>query len=291
MNSFQHIIDYQTESNKGINLFFEIENPFRFSQKFLDTITDIDINDHISINYLLEYVVKSVLKEFYKVNQYYNFNKQDIIDLKSLYNKLFRLIKQKSHSKEELAYIHYQNLKDWLQKTNPFAEKIYSPKQKITEETPCFEYSPALQLEILQIDLTQLIEPVLDIGCGENGNLVRYLREKQIDAYGIDRYNSDYNFIENTDWLEYNFEADTWGTIISNLGFSNHFLHHHLRTDGNFIGYAKKYMEILNSLKIGGKFHYAPSLPFIEQFLDRCKYNFIMGNIGENKRTIVERIA
>lgn len=63
-------------------------------------------------------------------------------------------------------------------------------------------------------------------------------------------------------------EMKKWGTIVSNLGFSNHFNHHNLREDGNFIKYAKTYMNILYSLKPGECFHYAPDLPFIEKYLD-----------------------
>ena len=40
-------------------------------------------------------------------------------------------------------------------------------------------------------------------------------------------------------------------------------------------------MEILNSLKIGGSFHYAPDLPFIEQYLDIGKFKVTKRNIWE----------
>jgi hypothetical protein len=38
-------------------------------------------------------------------------------------------------------------------------------------------------------------------------------------------------------------------------------------------------MKILDSLKKGGSFHYAPDLPFIEKYLNRDKYK------TETKRT------
>jgi hypothetical protein len=123
-------------------------------------------------------------------------------------------------------------------------------------------------------------EPVLDIGCGVKANLVKYLRQNRIEAYGIDRFVIENSYLDNSDWFEYDFNKMKWGTIISNLGFSNHFLHHHLRTDGSFIDYAKQYMKILNSLKIGGSFHYAPDLPFVEQYLDSNRFHLIKQNIG-----------
>lgn len=150
------------------------------------------------------------------------------------------------------------------------------------EPVVCSEYSAELQIGILQIDITQLIEPVLDIGCGKQGNLVMYLRERGIDAYGFDRFAYGHSFLTNSNWFEYLCGREKWGTIFSNLGFSNHFKHHHFRDDGNFIDYAKKYMEILDSLKVGGSFHYALDLPFIEQYLDKNKYQIKSQNIEQS---------
>ena len=280
MKSFENIISQQIDSNKGINLFYK-ENPLQLSRICLGMISELEYKDSVIDN-----AIDKVLKEFYRVNQYYHFNEEDKEQLKSLYRNLQQSIKQNNLSYEELAENHYRNLRNWLQRTNPFAEKIYSCEQRMACTVPCFQYTPNLQLKILNIDLKQLIEPVLDIGCGENGKLVRYLRGRGINAYGIDRYNSDYDYIENSDWLTYNYGINKWGTIVSNLGFSNHFLHHHLRAESDYINYARKYMQILDSLKLGGQFHYAPSLPFIEQYLDNNKYKII----NEKNTTITQRI-
>jgi hypothetical protein len=45
-----------------------------------------------------------------------------------------------------------------------------------------------------------------------------------------------------------------------------------MREDGNYKEYAEKYSEIISSLKSGGCFHYAPSLPQIEAVLPAGKY-------------------
>ena len=146
---------------------------------------------------------------------------------------------------------------------------MYLKAGRVLESVTCSEYSAALQSEILYLKDIQLSEPILDIGCGKTANLVKYLRGKGFEAYGIDRFSDDSFFIEKTDWLAFDYGNEKWGTIVSNLGFSNHFVHNHLREDGDFIGYAKKYMEILHSLKVGGCFCYAPDVPFIEKSLDR----------------------
>jgi len=289
MNSILSIIDNQISINRNINFFYEKEL-FQFSQDFLNRISDIEIDVTISFNYIIDYIANTIIKEFYIVNQYYSFEEEAKHELKSMYTDLYNQIKHNSHSKETLAYNHSKRLREWLQKTNPFAKKIYPSTQKIVSATPCFEYSPSLQLEILKLDLNQLLEPVLDIGCGQNGYLVNYLRKHGVKSYGIDRYNSDYSFIKNSDWLKYDFGVEKWGTIISNLGFSNHFSHHHLREDGNYIDYAKTYMSILNSLKTNGRFHYAPSLPFIEQYLDKDKFSFTVENTMKSQATIIKKI-
>jgi hypothetical protein len=91
---------------------------------------------------------------------------------------------------------------------------------------------------------------------------------------------------------EYNYGIGKWGTIVSNLGFSNHFKHHNLREDGNYIEYGKKYMDIIRSLKVGGRFHYAPDLPFIEFYLDTRQYQIDKFDIGEFdfKTTVITRL-
>ena len=233
---------------------------------------------------MIDFLTDEALQEFCRVNQYFSFNSESVTDLKAIFGELnqeIRRLDMKAGQVEldNISQHHYSNLCDWLVRTNAFAGKMYSGDQEIALPVACSEYPPDLQLSILNIDLTQLIEPVLDIGCGRELNLVNYLRDNGIEAYGIDRFDNDNPYYYKTDWLEYNFDIEKWGSLISNLGFSNHFIHHNQRSDGNFREYAQKYMEILNSLKSGGSFYYAPTLPFIEKHLDRTKYLFTENNI------------
>lgn len=294
MSVFQYkIIDKQFEFNKGKNLFRDgILNSLRFCPETLEEIEKIDSIDSEAANLLIDYLTNRAVKEFCKINQYYTFDKQAMAILRNLYVDLFTNIKNRNSLIESIAEKHYDNLRKWLQETNSFAEKIYSVKGELLESVTCSEYSPDLQVKILQIDLDQIVEPVLDIGCGKQGNLVLFLRQNNIEAYGFDRFVFDNPALSNSDWFEYKFEKDKWGTITSNLGFSNHFQHHHFRKDGNFIGYAKKYMDILSSLKPGGSFHYAPDLPFVEQYLDENNFQLTKSNIGvyEFKSTKIKRL-
>ncbi len=293
MKDYKDNIDRQFEFNQGKNLFYSgIHNSLKFSPETLEAIKKIDLIDPDSENLLIDYLTNRAIHELCKINQYYTFDKKAQLELRNLYVELFTTIKSRKSSIDSIAREHYDNLIKYLQESNSFAEKIYKSKAEIIEPVPCSEYSPDLQIEILQIDIDHIVEPVLDIGCGKQGELVLYLRQRGIDAFGFDRFAYNNPFLSNSDWFEYHFEKGKWGTITSNLGFSNHFQHHHFRNDGNFIDYAKKYMDILSSMKIGGNFHYAPDLPFVEQYLDKDKYQLRKRNIEdyEFKSTIIKRI-
>lgn len=274
MNKFRAIIDSQIESSSGKNLFIDsLSEAFLFTRETIDAISLVNKIDYEAEEMLIDYSAEKAFKEFCRVNQYYSFSKQDKLNLRDIYSDLFTSLKNNPLDEKLISANHFQSLRKWLKDTNPSAEKLYSPVSEYTKPVVCEEYSHELQVEVLNIDIDNLMEPVLDIGCGAGGNLVNYLRKKGIDAYGFDRFSSDNQYIFSDDWLEFPFGIKKWGTIISHLGYSNHFRHHHLRNDGDFIEYGKKYIEILNSLKPGGSFHYAPGLPFIEEFLDSSMFH------------------
>lgn len=153
--------------------------------------------------------------------------------------------------------------------------------ESLTNLAICSQYSAQLQLEILGVsEPKNLITPVLDIGCGEDGTLVKYLSRLDLEVYGIDKNAEPITNINNTDWFDMNFELESWGTIISHMAFSLHFINHHLRIDGDPAKFASFYMRILNALKIGGRFIYAPGLPFIEKFLPPSRFIIIKKKVN-----------
>lgn len=282
MKDFQDSIDRQFDFNQGRNLFYRgILASLRFSPETLRTIENIKEIDKASESVLIDYLTDRAIQTFCKMNQYYTFDGQARVSLRNIYTHLFARLKKQNSSVEAIAQTHYRHLIEWITTTNPFAEKIYNSQGDVVEPVACSEYSADLQMKILQIDITQMQQPVLDIGCGEQGTLVLFLREKGIEAYGFDRFAFDNSYLSHSDWFDYYFEKDKWGIITSNLGFSNHFHHHHFRNDGNYIAYARKYMDILNALKVGGSFHYAPDLPFVEQYLDKDKYQLTKHRVGD----------
>lgn len=139
----------------------------------------------------------------------------------------------------------------------------------------CAEYPAPLQLAVLGLDPSSMQEPVLDVGCGQGAALVRYLRDVGVTAYGLDRLVPPSDHLIAGDWLEADYGAACWGTAVSHLAFSNHFYFHHLYRHGAPEAYARAYMAILRSLRVGGALAYAPGLPFIEGLLPPARYRVV----------------
>jgi len=132
----------------------------------------------------------------------------------------------------------------------------------------CYNYS--FQLALFELDPSLIMPPCLDIGCGPEAPLVEYLRTSGIEAFGVDRYiDRRADYLLSIDWLDLDLGVDTWGAVVSHMAFSNHFIHHYSCNDAEQYRYARLFRAILDSLKPGGAFHYAPSLPFIERHIDR----------------------
>ncbi len=293
MKKYLKNIEKQIAHNQGKNLFLKSNRvALRFADETKRSLSALHTLTAEEEEILIHYSADKALEEFCRINQYFSFNSHVKEELRSLYREIFASIKQNKESIESLEKRHFENLKEWLLKSNPFAEKLYAEQEAAIIPVACSEYSEQLQISLLQIDMNTLVAPVLDIGCGKKGALVNYLNERGFETYGLDRFSLLAKNTINTDWLEYDYGIERWGTIISNLGFSNHFMHQNLRDDGNYLDYATKYMEILRSLKTGGKFHYAPDLPFIEKYLDPLQYQVKNHDVGEfgYKTSVIQRL-
>jgi SAM-dependent methyltransferase len=156
------------------------------------------------------------------------------------------------------------------------------------------EYTAELQRQVLRLDETDLLEPILDLGCGADAALVAYLYAAGREVVGVDRQPSSHPATRVADWLEVPLEPGKWGTVISHMGLSNQFLHHHLRPDGHPELYARRFMEVLASLVVGGRFLYSPGMPFLEKHLPRDRYavsSFPVADaqVGEVRESLMER--
>jgi hypothetical protein len=128
-------------------------------------------------------------------------------------------------------------------------------------------YSPELQLEVLGVALDTMREPVLDVGCGAEALLVRFLRTAGKVAHGVDALASGGELATRADWLAFDYGTARFGTIVSHLAFTLHFMHQEMKRSDLAFEYARAYMRIVRALAKGGAFAYIPGVPFIESLL------------------------
>lgn len=278
MNNIDKHIDKQIQPHKGYNFFGNKNRSLKFSKMIVGAIRKPELIGE-NRDTILGITVQKVVHEFYRIYQYYHFDTNALSGLKSIYLDLYRLIKDNKKSLSHIEKLHTVRIKEWIRFHYPSAEKIFDSCPEYLLPVPCHEYSASLQLRILNIKQNAVKGPVLDIGCGEHGLLVCSLREAGIEAFGIDRSAAHSPFLFPKDWLDFDYGDKKWGTLISHLGFSNHFRHHHLHKEGNFTQYAQCYLRILHSLRPGGEFCYAPALPFIEQYLHSDRYRCLYSPI------------
>jgi hypothetical protein len=266
----------QFKLSDGKNLFCLTGKPISFSERTKNNIKIVRQNKEVISDTekesLINFLVAGFIKYCVKINQYINFKKKDYADIKKIYLSLFNEIVNTNLSDKELELKHFSRITELIKNTNP---AIYNQNLNNNVEafkTVCSEYSAEFQIDVLGININDLKTPVLDIGCGSCGTLVKYLLSKNIEAYGIDRLVKSNNNFKNTNWLEYNFGIEKWGTVISNISFSSHFTNHYFFNDNLTDNYTKTYLKILKSLKTGGKFIYAPAIFFIEKHLTNTKF-------------------
>lgn len=282
----------QFTANSRLNLFYK---NLDFHSHFLEETRNVirnyktDLLRMDSENQSAKWVdlmTERALTTFCYNNQFIDARKDKVAELQNLYKILWEEIVEEIKSDEIdfdlLQKSHLNRLSNWLSQTNGFIKDINDPESKFTPEVTCSEYSAEFQIKLLNINIDTIVEPVLDIGCGKNATLVRYFRSKGIEAYGLDRLCNGNEKYFRVDWLDFEFLPHSWGTIVSNLSFALHFTNHHYRKDGEYILYARKYMEILNSLKVPGAFYYAPGLPFIEAHLPKDKFKTFTNRINED---------
>lgn len=228
-------------------------------------------------NQIVQHLTLQAQQAFCATNQYLDMGRQNTTRLHAVYQLLWqdtiKALHQQTVDFTSLERKHSGRLATWLVQTNPFTRKLNNNGQTHVQPVVCAEYTALTQLQVLQLNISTLKTPVLDLGCGQQAHLVRYLRAQGVKAFGIDRLiEVPERYLQVMDWLDCTLPANSWGTIISNLSFSNHFLHHHQRENSQHLAYARKYMEILSALQPGGSYHYAPHLPMMEMYLPATKY-------------------
>ncbi|MBN1154232.1 hypothetical protein JXB12_04855 [candidate division KSB1 bacterium] len=166
------------------------------------------------------------------------------------------------------ALVNHQNQMRFILKNRTFLDDDEYFLKYLLKPTISEDYSAEFQLDLFNIDPTHLMQPVLDLGCGLKGDLVNYLDQIGMQVIGIDRIAPSGDNFVTRDWFHFDYRSDFWGTIIAHQSLSTHFIFSHSTSASLAQKYAKLMMKIIEGLKIGGKFYYAPGLPFFEEHLD-----------------------
>jgi hypothetical protein len=279
---------YQRNTDKSMQDVYRMDAAFLkldadnldFTLSYRKEIVEILEHPELSTS-LVRLFVLSTLDFTYEHNQFIRLNEQDEGNLEKIYQAYLLALKlvlqmdipmkQMQERLEKVIWVHFGNLRDHLARFLD-ARDGGLDGNAIFNRVVCRQYSPEFQLHILGIELGQIQTPVLDLGCGKDGVLVVYLNAHGVPAYGVDRMVTVSERLIASDWLEYSIGNGDWGTILSHMAFSNHFIFQHLYKNGKPEPYAYRYMEILRGLKPGGAFYYAPGLPFMESALPAALY-------------------
>jgi hypothetical protein len=274
MPSIESSIQQQLDINKLKNLLFEnatqIMNIDSIFLAALEEYLNYDVSkkaEDVSSE-LVSFTTNEFVKRLYSINPYLRVSKVQIENLKQIYRETWQMMKKTKSIKETLNEFHYPQLSQWLATLYPEKFRDVLKLSSSVGNVTYGEYSAELQVELLGIDIAHVKQPILDIGCGGQANLVTYFRSRGIEAYGIDRHLEIRKpYLDQVDWFDYHFEPDQWGTIVAHMSFTNHLNYAYLNDISQLEHYLLKMKEILESLFISGSFHYAPSLPFIEDKL------------------------
>jgi len=241
-----------------------------------DTLIEF-LNGPENLEVLIAYSIEHVKAYVYSRNQYLDLGPESRQTLRSRYATYYtriRTLLQESTSLdvftrqlESETIVHLTLLSFGLQRKAEAYSESSAKFQAYLQSMACFEYPPEQQLIMLGVS-GDIQPPLLDLGCGAQASLCRYLHERGVAVVGIDRMAPDLPFCRRIGWDEFEFGEQVWGTIVSHQAFSAHFHFHHHHSEPKAVQMARLLMKILNSLKIGGTFIYTPGLPFIEAFIE-----------------------
>ncbi len=250
----------------------------------------------------VNYCIEKTKKYTYERNQFINVNKLYSDLLFERYENLIDRILAALYSAElpaqfnkmliKITRQHLYKLKTLFERLIAYSIADLSPNNPLINNVVSSEYSAELIIKILNLDLKEILQPVLDIGCGNKGALVKYLNEMGIEVTGIDRAAPEGLNFKKTDWFEYKFDDVKWGTIVAHQSISTQFIFNHIYNSKLASDYAGLFMQLLSTLKKDGSFYYAPGLPFFEEHLQKLpKYKIEKKRIGFKNDFMVEAIS
>lgn len=258
------VIEYLQDEHTKLNIIKLIKNNLYLYQQ---------INTNEKIQSFSGSIYNYFVSECIQNNQYISLSNETINRINDIYINLVKKLKQISTDNYDNELIESIVINHREQLLKALSENEYH-KCDNQLYIPCSEYSGSFQYTLLRLNQFRLLEPVMDIGCGKEYELLKYLEHAGYkDIFGIDQYISDNNYIACTNWFDYKFEPNKWGTVIAHMSFSNHFRRSLINEDINLEKYKDKYAEILRSLQINGLFIYTPSIKQIENSINKSYYS------------------
>ena len=275
---------YQVQSDKDLNDYifsnylFHSYDPalIEFVFEYRREISNF-YSDETQLQEFIGFCIRTTKQYTYKRNQFINYSPEYDALLQAEYRDFciqIKVLLEIADFPEAIAQAfgpilsrHHERLRLILASYCVSYQDAPLDKNSLLQTVPCEEYSAPLQLQILNIDIARMAEPVLDIGCGSDGRLVSYLRGQGLAAFGMDRLASSEPEVIQKDWFDLD-SRQTWGTIIAHQSVSTHFIYNHLHNAKMAKKYAKLFMNLLACLEPGGEFYYAPGLPFFEDELE-----------------------
>jgi hypothetical protein len=243
----------------------------------------LEIIEHLgqadAVNELVVHCMDSAKRYTYERNQFVNFT----VEYDELQNAEFtdfvnqiRIALQKSMTEAELEAemvavlkVHHERLRLIMASYCVTYQGGSLKENPLLQTVPCEEYSAEFQLSVLGLGLHELIEPVLDIGCGTKGALVNYLRGQGIAAFGVDRLAPEAPFFFRSNWFDFDYSSQPWGSVLAHQSLSTHFIYSYLHQPVSIEKFAQLTITVLNSLQIGTFLSYAPGLPFFESQIEK----------------------
>ena len=220
---------------------------------------------------LVATAVESLVDRIYSINQYLQVSEGQKEELSRIYHRTWQALRETQDIENVLRRQHYPQIRDWVTRIYPPSLREDLKSASRVGQVPCQEYSADFQMALYGINPRSIVPPVLDLGCGSHALLVRRLRHSGVEAFGVDRQLLIHEpYLTQGDWFR---DADgkvRWGTIVSNMAFSNHFCFVDRYDPGQVAAYKQRFHRLLDSLVPGGTFHYGPSVPELESTVD-CK--------------------
>jgi hypothetical protein len=279
MTDISEAVNRQLDRNAAANLLYaHVEDLIQLDPTFLAAIEELLLKGSQSLPEkarirLVSLTTKALLQKIWSINQFIHVTDADKGRLEAIYSETWKRLLQTSDITNCLREYHYPELGKWLGQLYPKEYRTVLSSSSAIGHVVCEEYPPELQVKLLRLEYGQLISPVLDVGCGKNAQLVMHMRSLGIEAFGIDRtVGMELDYIKEADWLHYEFERDTWGTVVANLSFTNHFVYVQQYDEARTAIYKRKFVEIAASLKERGTFVYAPGAPSLEGELNTDQF-------------------